>query len=423
MRFSSLLTSGLASFPLVAGHPTVTPTEHSVQQVRNPIYKRDGIAALLKVHRKYHIDLPDYLAASALARRDGTGSITNRPIDDDAEWLTPVQIGNPPRTFQMDLDTGSSDLWVHGSQSAAAGGSRTRYNSTASKSCEEMSDSKWLIEYGDGSGASGHVVKDTVSIGGLSVQAQAVQVADKVHDSFAQQQNVDGLVGLGFHSINTVIPKKQKTFFENAKDDHGAAVFTADLQHDAPGTYTFGIINKTAYTGDITYTDVDPSSGMWMFTSVGFTVGDGKLNKRSISAIADTGTSLIWLPDDINKAYYSQVDGAKVDKIAGGYVFPCDAKLPDFTVVVSGSSTGITVPGAYMNFAPLEGPKPVGAGQRAKRSDKSSGSGTCFGGLQSSSGSGLNIIGDVALKAAFVVFDADKRRIGFAKKKTLRGDK
>jgi len=405
MRFSSLLSSGLASFSLVAGLPTLTPfTEHSVQQVRNPVYKRDGLAALLKVHRKYHIDLPEYLAASALARRDGTGTVTNRPIDDDAEWLTPVQIGNPPKTFQMDLDTGSSDLWVHGSKSAAAGGSRTRYNSTASESCEEMNDAKWLIEYGDGSGASGHVVKDTVSIGGLSVQAQAVQVADKVHDSFTKQQNVDGLVGLGFHSINTVTPKKQKTFFENVNEEHSAGVFTADLQHDAPGTYTFGVINKTAYTGDIVYTDVDPSNGMWTFTSTGFIVGDGELNKTSTKAIADTGTSLIWLPDEINQAYYSQVKGSKIDKTAGGYVFPCDTKLPDFTFYIG--KTGVTVPGAYMNFAPLAGP--------------TAGSSQCFGGLQSSSDSDLNIIGDIALKAAYVVFDAEKTRIGFAKK-TLRG--
>ncbi|KAL4731906.1 hypothetical protein ACLX1H_000902 [Fusarium chlamydosporum] len=409
MRFSSLLTSGLASFPSVVGLPAATPSpEHSVQQVRNPLYKRDGIAALLKVHRKYHIDLPDYLTASALARRDGTAIVTNRPIDDDAEWLTPVQIGNPPRTFQMDLDTGSSDLWVHGSKSATAGGSRTRYNSTASKSCEEMGNAKWLIEYGDGSGASGHVVKDTVSIGGLSVQSQAVQVADKVHDSFAQQRNVDGMMGLGFHSINTVTPKKQKTFFENAKDEHSTGIFTADLQHEAPGTYTFGVINKTAYTGDITYMDVDPSNGMWTFAPKGFTVGDGKFNKTSIKAIADTGTSLIWLPSDINEAYYSQVKGAKVDKAAGGWVFPCDTKLPDFTINIGDSNKGVTVPGDYMNFAPLEGPKPVGSGRKARRSDGSSHSATCFGGLQSSSDSNLNIIGDIALKAAFVVFDADK---------------
>ncbi|KAF4344779.1 endothiapepsin precursor [Fusarium beomiforme] len=412
MKFSSVVSSGLASFTLVAGLPTASSqTEHSVQQVRNPVYKRNGIAALIRIHRKYHIDLPEYLQDSDIARRDGTGTVANRPIDDDAEWLTPVQIGNPPRTFQMDLDTGSSDLWVYGSKAAAAGGSRNRYNASKSTSCEQMTGAKWVIEYGDGSGASGHVVKDTVSIGGLSVDAQAVQVADKVHESFAQQQDVDGLLGLGFSSINTITPKKQKTFFDNAKTEHGTRVFTADLQHDAPGTYTFGVINETAYTGDITYTAVDSSTGMWTFTSPGYAVGKGNFTKRTITAIADTGTSLMFLPEDVSKAYYSQIKGAKMDSTAGGYVFPCDAKMPDFTFYVGES--GVTVPGSYMNFAPLEGPVP-GEKEVEKRD-----TGNCYGGLQSSAGR-INIFGDIALKAAFVVFDAEKTRIGFANK-TLVG--
>ncbi|KAF4960322.1 hypothetical protein FGADI_969 [Fusarium gaditjirri] len=411
MKFSSVVTSGLASFTLVAGLPTVSsPNEHFVQQVRNPIYKRSGIAALGKIYRKYHIDLPEYLENSVLTRRDGTGTVANEPIENNAEWLTPVQIGNPPRTFQMDLDTGSSDLWVYGSKAATAGGSSNRYNASKSKTYEEMAGAKWTIEYGDGSGASGHVVKDTVSIGGLSVEAQAVQVADEVHESFAQQQDLDGLLGLGFSSINTVTPKKQKTFFDNAKTEYGTGVFTADLQHDAPGIYTFGVINKTAYEGDITYTAVDSSTGMWTFTSTGYAVGKGNVTKTPITAIADTGTSLMFLPEAINKAYYSQIDGAKVDATAGGYVFPCDTKIPDFTFYVG--ETGITIPGAYMNFAPLEGPVP--AEKEGKREI-----GTCYGGLQSSAGD-INIFGDIALKAAFVVFDAEKTRIGFAKK-TLVG--
>ncbi|SCV47239.1 probable endothiapepsin precursor [Fusarium fujikuroi] len=411
MKFSSVLTSGLASFTLVAGLPTVTsPSEHSVQQVRNPVYKRNGIAALDKIYQKYHIDLPEYFKSSLLARRDSTGTVANKPIENNAEWLTPVQIGNPPRTFQMDLDTGSSDLWVYGSKVATAGGSSNRYNASNSKACEEMAGAKWTIEYGDGSGASGHVVKDTVSIGGLSVEAQAVQVADKVHESFAQQEELDGLLGLGFSSINTVTPKKQKTFFDNAKTEHGAGVFTADLKHDAPGTYTFGVINKTAYEGDITYTTVDSSTGMWTFTSTGYAVGKGNVTKTPIAAIADTGTSLMFLPEAVNKAYYAQIDGAKIDATAGGYVFPCDTKMPDFTFYVG--ETGITVPGAYMNFAPLEGPVP---GEKERKREV----GTCYGGLQSSAGD-INIFGDIALKAAFVVFDAEKTRIGFAKK-TLGG--
>jgi aspergillopepsin I len=29
---------------------------------------------------------------------------------DDQEWLSPVELGNPPQQVLLDLDTGSSDL-------------------------------------------------------------------------------------------------------------------------------------------------------------------------------------------------------------------------------------------------------------------------------------------------------------------------
>ncbi|KAF5022726.1 hypothetical protein F66182_5274 [Fusarium sp. NRRL 66182] len=415
MKFSSLLTSGLASLPLVvAGHPTTSPpSEYSVQQVKNPVYKRDGAAAVAKACRKYGIRLPGSLAASAHTRRDGTGSVANKPIDDDAEWLTPVQIGNPPRTFQLDMDTGSSDLWVYGAKAAAAGGSRTRYVGSESNTSEEMDGSTFEIRYGDGSAAAGHVVKDTVSIGGLSVDSQAVQIADEVTESFVQQLNVDGLLGLGFSSINSIIPDKQKTFFANAKATHGTGLFTADLQHDAPGTYNFGFINETAFTGDIAYAPVNSSTGMWTFTASGYAVGQGSVSKTPITAIADTGTSLLFLPNQVNEAYYAKVRGAKVDDTAGGFVFPCDAQLPDFTFNIG--SVGVTIPGSFMNFAPIQRAEAKAAKRGARRSAGQA-AGTCFGGLQSSSGSGLNIFGDIALKAAFVVFDGENSRIGFARK-------
>lgn len=41
---------------------------------------------------------------------------------------------------------------------------------------------------------------------------------------------------------------------------------------------------------------------------------------------------------------------------------------------------------------------------------------TCFGGLQPSDDIGLNIFGDVALKAAYVVFNGETPSIGWAQK-------
>ena len=97
-------------------------------------------------------------------------------------------------------------------------------------------------------------------------------------------------------------------------------------------------------------------------------------------------------------AYYSKVSGSSNSATYGGYIFKCSTTLPSFTFGVG--SARITIPGTYMNYGPV-----------------ATGSTNCFGGLQSSSGIGINIFGDVALKAAFVVFNgASSPTIGWASK-------
>lgn len=126
-------------------------------------------------------------------------------------------------------------------------------------------------------------------------------------------------------------------------------------------------------------------------------MGSGSFKSTSIDGIADTGTTLLYVPSAVVSAYWSQVSGARNDNSAGGYTFPCSANLPDFTFGIG--SARIVIPGDYINYAPYTGS-------------------TCFGGIQSSSGIGINIFGDVALKAAYVVFDSNGPRLGWASKST-----
>lgn len=113
------------------------------------------------------------------------------------------------------------------------------------------------------------------------------------------------------------------------------------------GSYDIGWINDTAYTGDLTYTAVTKLPGYWKFTATGYGVGDD-FTDESIVGIADTGTTLIYLPLAIVKAYYAEVSGATNSLLYGGYVFDCDADLPDFTFGVEDAV--ITVPGDYINY-------------------------------------------------------------------------
>lgn len=227
-----------------------------------------------------------------------------------------------------------------------------------------------------------------------------MELATNVSDQFQRDVDNDGLLGLAFDTLNTVRPTAQKTFFSNVLPSLSAPLFTVDLKKGAPGTYDFGFIDDAKHTSDVTFVDADSSRGFWTFTSSGYSIGGGSLTSSSISAIADTGTTLLYLPDDIVGAYYSSVNGAQNDQQQGGYTYPCSTDLPDISFAI-GSYTAV-VPGSYVNYAPVD----------------ESGT-TCFGGIQSSSGIGFNIFGDIFLKSQFVVFQGgDNPQLGFAAKQT-----
>lgn len=272
------------------------------------------------------------------------------------------------------------------------------YNPADSSTSAIADGETWSISYGDGSSASGNVYTDVVNVGGTSVTGQDVELAETISSEFASDES-DGLLGLAFSSINTVTPNQAQTFFANAESGLDAPLFTANLKKGEPGSYDFGYIDSTQYTGDITYTDVDNSQGFWGFTSSGYAVGSGDAVSESIPAIADTGTSLLLLPDDIVSAYYAQVSGSQNSNSDGGYIFDCTATLPDITLTIEGY--GAVVPGSYINYAPV-----------------SDGSSTCFGGIQSNTGVGQSIFGDIFLKSQFVVFSdaASGPQLGFAAK-------
>lgn len=181
---------------------------------------------------------------------------------------------------------------------------------------------------------------------------QAVGLATAVAASFVSDTASNGLVGLAFSTLNTVKPQQQKTFFANVQESLDQPLFTANLKHGVTGAYEFGIVDNTQFQGQLATTPVDSSNGFWEFASAQFAVGNGArqtVQGGSGVAIADTGTSLMLVDATVAKAYYSQVQGSQISEQAGGFVFPCSATLPNFSVAVG--NTMATVPGTLINFA------------------------------------------------------------------------
>jgi hypothetical protein len=234
------------------------------------------------------------------------------------------------------------------------------------------------------------------------VQKQCVELADFVSEQFIEDEASDGLLGLAFSTISTVEPIKQKTFFENVMPQLSSPLFTADLEEtDGTGTYEFGRIDSSKYHGQIHYTPIDNSDGFWQWNAATFSVGGKSSPCTNCSpAIADTGTSLIYMDRNVVNAYYAAVNSAYPDRMQGGWTFDCDETLPDFGVAIGeGEDAYIAVVnGTDMGYAPLD-----------------DGSGKCFGGIQEGPGY-VQILGDVFLKQFFAVFDGGELRFGVALK-------
>ena len=402
-----------------------TPKFFSVNQVLNPCFKTSGMssgpAALQHAFLKHNIPMSAVIAKPSLGKLIGSAIASPNPSNYDREYLVPVTIGSvTPQNFNLDLDSGSSDLsvsapalksydrgvnnlyrWVFSDSTPPAQAiGHTVYKPNTcnlSKCAKLLPGETWSILYSDSSSSSGIVYSDTVTIGGVTFPSQAVEAAQQVSSSFTADTANSGLVGMAFSTLNSCHPKQQLTWFDNIKTGLAEEVWTANLRKGAAGTYNFGYIDSTAYTGRIAYTPVSTSKGLWEFTASGYQLGSSSFVTTKLDAIADTGTTLILLPAAVVESYWSQVPSAYLEPSLGAFIFPCSSQLPSFQFGI-GSYRGV-VPGSYMDYGPLN-------------------SYWCYGGIQSQGGSSYSIFGDVLLKAQFVVFDVGKLRIGFAAKKT-----
>jgi len=394
MRLIEQLGAASALISIASGSPVEKrKTAFTVHQTVPKPFIKSGPAAVAAVYAKYGATPPKDVIDAA-ASNDGT--VTTNPEQYDSEYLTPVTIGS--QTLNLDFDTGSSDLWVFSSElPTSERSSHSYYTPSQSSTSKLLSGYTWSISYGDGSTASGNVYTDTVQVSATTATSQAVELAETISAQFQQDVNNDGLLGLAFDSLNTVKPNPQKTFFSNVKASLDAPLFTVNLKKGAPGTYDFGYIDATKHTGIITYVPVNTAKGFWEFTSNGYAVGSGAFESSSIDAIADTGTTLLYLPTNIVSAYYAKVSGARYDSTQGGYTFPCSGTLPSITLGIG--SYKAVVPGSYIVYAPTAGS-------------------TCFGGIQRNTGIGFSIYGDIFLKSQFVVFNGDSSypQLGFAPK-------
>jgi len=228
----------------------------------------------------------------------------------DAQYYGPVTIGNPPQSFLVLFDTGSSNLWIPSKDCPLwdiGCDLHAKYDHTKSKSYTKNGQ-KFSIQYGSGA-VEGYLSADDMAISGITIKNQTfAEVTSEPGIAFIAA-SFDGVLGLGFDSISVdhVTPVWYNILSQNLVPQ---PIFAFWLNRDPNSTVgnggelVLGGVDANHYTGPITYVPLTEET-YWEFQADSIGI-KGKNYCTKCKAIADTGTSLIAGPSAvvaaINKA-------------------------------------------------------------------------------------------------------------------------
>lgn len=378
-----------------------------------------AIALCLAIVNAAVIEVPFKRAGSMRARmiKDGTWksyveknwkvrAVGSQPFIDyfDDFYIGNITLGTPAQTFEIVLDTGSSNLWVIDAKCTSqacqgypnSGYTKHRYD-TSKSSTYKSESTPFSIQYGSGS-CDGHLAKDTLTMGGLTVKTQELGVATSIAEVFGYQP-VDGILGLGWPalSVDNVVPPMQ-----NLLPQLSAGLFTVSLNllpnpssvsgSSNGGTITYGGLDTKNCKGSISYVPLS-SETYWQFPIEGFSIGSFKESRKQ-QVISDTGTSWIGAPTN----YMSRIAttlGAQFDWENELYTLPCTGTYPDMVFTINKKKYNIPSKQYILDLG-------LGSGNCALAAFDMGG----MGGPQW-------ILGDVFIRQYCNIYDITNKRIGF----------
>jgi Eukaryotic aspartyl protease len=140
--------------------------------------------------------------SKSLLRRAATVDTQVYNVQYDLLYLVNASIGTPPQNFQLQLDTGSSDIWIPwaNSQPCAGRGHRCKegsYTITQSSTYKLLNPSAFLISYVDETKISGDYIQDVFTIGSSTVPKMTMGLAKAASESDSSS-DFEGIVGIGF---------------------------------------------------------------------------------------------------------------------------------------------------------------------------------------------------------------------------------
>lgn len=227
-----------------------------------------------------------------------------------------IQIGTPEQEFLVQIDTGSSDLWVYDVDDVCNGGGcavNGLFLTNQSSTFKELLPGQFAIGYGDNTYALGDWVEDTVTIEGVKIPKQQLGLAKNTTATPA-------ILGIGLEGLESAqqeYTNVPRSLFDNG--DIGSYTYSLFLNSlDATqGSVLFGGLDKSHFSGTLQTVPLISGNAFWITLSsvdVKSETNDKSTNALDVpgQVLLDSGTTLTYLPqqtyDTILEAWDIDVD-------------------------------------------------------------------------------------------------------------------
>ncbi|KUI56147.1 putative aspartic-type endopeptidase opsB [Cytospora mali] len=351
-------------------------------------------------------------------------------------YYASVSVGTPGQALDLVLDTGSSDAFLIAKDADLCEDGVLQYyygtscgptyDPSLSSTYEMVDPDGFLIEYLDGSTASGDYIADTFEIGGATINALQMGLAESTVIG-------TGVLGIGFTS-NEATEDEYPNLIDQMLNQsliptRAYSLYLNDYS-SSTGNILFGGVDTEKFIGKLVVVPIIPDADTQSYTSfqVGMTAVSLSFSNGttynatvpgdSLDSILDSGTTLSYLPDDIATPIFDAVGVYTYTSVESSDLALVDCDLLssglEFTFRFNNAAT-ITVPANELvidAFDQDEIPARVPF-------DK-----TCLFGIQNSGSSASDesddeqtdyaLLGDTFLRSAYVVYDLDNKQVGLA---------
>ncbi|KAK5663785.1 hypothetical protein OQA88_4217 [Cercophora sp. LCS_1] len=363
-----------------------------------------------------------------LRRRNGTFEEVVTNEDHKGGYFATCQLGTPAQELTLQLDTGSSDIWVPDSNAAVCSdGSKGgcdlgTFTPKRSSTFEVVGKNTFDISYVDGSSSTGDYFTDVFEIGGAVVDNMTMGLGLRTTIPY-------GLVGVGYALNEAIVSDTQSasSAYPNlpvSMVDAGFintvaySLWLNDLDANS-GNILFGGIDTEKFVGDqLTRIDIYPTQNVFTSFLVAFTSlqayspsGSDTLTSTQfpVPAVLDSGTTLSYLPTDLAQQSWKEA-GAIYSSQFQLAVIPCQMKNSKgyFSFGFAGPKgprINVTMDELVLDLT--EGPPPVFNTGPYKGLD------ACEFGIQNFTSAPF-LLGDTFLRSAYVVYDLLNHQIGIA---------